>query len=49
MAVEAIIQIRHRAMLARLAHLVETEAAEAEEHRPLGQVVPEPDAGDARG
>ena len=49
-AVEALIQIRHRAMLARLAHLVESEAAEAEERRPLGQVVaPEPDAGGARG
>ncbi|MBJ6647801.1 SRPBCC family protein [Streptomyces griseoincarnatus] len=49
-AVEALIQFRHRAMLARLAHLVETEAAEAEERRPLGQIVPpEPDAGGARG
>ncbi len=49
-AVEALIQIRHRAMLARLAHLVESEAAEAEERRHLGQVVaPEPDAGGARG
>ncbi|MFD7687071.1 SRPBCC family protein [Streptomyces sp. NPDC059781] len=48
-AVEALIQIRHRAMLARLARICETDAAEAERHRPLGQVVsPAPDGGGAR-
>ncbi|MFI1422199.1 SRPBCC family protein [Streptomyces sp. NPDC020731] len=48
-AVEALIQIRHRAMLARLARICEADAAEAERHRSLGQVVPpNPDGGDAR-
>jgi hypothetical protein len=48
--VEALIQIRHRAMLARLAKICEADAAEAERHRPLGQVVsPAPDGGGARG
>ncbi|MEV8596014.1 SRPBCC family protein [Streptomyces sp. NPDC052012] len=48
-AVEALIQLRHRAMLARLAELCETEAAEEERRRPLGQVVtPGPDEGAAR-
>ncbi len=47
--VEALIQIRHRAMLARLAELCETEAGEEERRRPMGQVVaPQPDAGGAR-
>ncbi len=47
--VEALIQIRHRAMLARLATLCEDEAAEEERRRPMGQVVPpEPDEGGAR-
>ncbi|MGC3003450.1 SRPBCC family protein [Streptomyces sp. G35A] len=47
--VEALIQIRHRAMLGRLAKLCETEAAEQERGRPLGQVVsPQHDAGGAR-
>ena len=49
-AVEALIQIRHRAMLARLARICETDAAEAERRRPLGQgVAPAPDEGGARG
>lgn len=49
MAVEALIQIRHRAMLARLAKICETEVAEAERRRPLGQVVsPAPGEGGAR-
>ncbi|GAA2562393.1 MULTISPECIES: SRPBCC family protein [Streptomyces] len=49
MAVEALIQVRHRAMLARLAKLCEAEAAEEERRRPLGQVVaPGHDAGGAR-
>ncbi|CAM5261427.1 SRPBCC family protein [Streptomyces griseomycini] len=48
-AVEALIQIRHRTMLARLAKICEAEAAEEERRRPLGQVVtPEPDAGGSR-
>ncbi|GGV73065.1 SRPBCC family protein [Streptomyces griseoloalbus] len=48
-AVEALIQIRHRTMLARLAKICEREAAEEERRRPLGQVVsPEPDGGGAR-
>ncbi|MFI8092213.1 SRPBCC family protein [Streptomyces sp. NPDC086080] len=49
-AVEALIQIRHRAMLARLASLCEAEAAEEEGRRPMGQVVaPQPhDGGGAR-
>ncbi|MEU5524823.1 SRPBCC family protein [Streptomyces sp. NPDC052079] len=48
-AVEALIQIRHRAMLARLAKLCEEEAAEEERRRPVGQVVaPKPGAGGAR-
>ncbi|MFF5160205.1 SRPBCC family protein [Streptomyces sp. NPDC000348] len=48
-AVEALIQIRHRAMLARLARICETDEAEAERHRPLGQVVsPDHDGGGAR-
>ncbi|MFF8103197.1 SRPBCC family protein [Streptomyces sp. NPDC014986] len=48
-AVEALIQIRHRAMLARLARICESEAAEDERRRPLGQVVsPEPGTGGAR-
>ncbi|MEU9351317.1 SRPBCC family protein [Streptomyces griseoloalbus] len=48
-AVEALIQVRHRAMLARLAKICEREAAEEERRRPLGQVVsPKPDAGGAR-
>ncbi|MFI2376339.1 SRPBCC family protein [Streptomyces sp. NPDC018964] len=48
-AVEALIQIRHRAMLARLAKICEADAAEAEGRRPLGQVVsPVPDDGGAR-
>lgn len=43
LAVEALIQVRHRAMLARLAELCETEAVERERRRPLGQVIaPEP-------
>ncbi|MFF7856262.1 SRPBCC family protein [Streptomyces sp. NPDC007904] len=47
--VEALIQIRHRAMLGRLAKLCESEAAERERGRPLGQVVsPQHDAGGAR-
>ncbi|MDT0401577.1 MULTISPECIES: SRPBCC family protein [Streptomyces] len=47
-AVDALIQLRHRAMLARLATLCETQEAEAEHHRTLGQVVstdPAPDGG----
>ena len=49
-AVEALIQIRHRAMLARLAKICETDAAESERRRSLGQVVsPAPDGGGARG
>ncbi|MET9150550.1 SRPBCC family protein [Streptomyces griseoflavus] len=48
-AVEALIQIRHRAMLARLAELCEAEAEEAERRRPMGQVVPpHPGTGGAR-
>ncbi|KES03898.1 polyketide cyclase [Streptomyces toyocaensis] len=48
-AVEGLIQVRHRAMLARLAHICEAEAAEEERRRPMGQVVaPEPGAGGAR-
>ncbi|MGJ3562169.1 SRPBCC family protein [Streptomyces sp. INA 01156] len=48
-AVEALIQVRHRAMLARLAKLCEAEAAEEERRRPLGQVVsPKPGRGGAR-
>ncbi|WP_030866634.1 SRPBCC family protein [Streptomyces sp. NRRL S-37] len=48
-AVEALIQIRHRAMLARLAKICETDAAETERRRPLGQVVsPAPGEGGAR-
>ncbi|MFH8447891.1 SRPBCC family protein [Streptomyces fungicidicus] len=48
-AVEALIQIRHRTMLARLAKICETEAAEAEQRRPLGQVVsPHPGEGGTR-
>ncbi|MEF9901843.1 SRPBCC family protein [Streptomyces sp. P9-A2] len=43
LVVEALLQVRHRAMLARLTELCETEAAEWERRRPLGQVVaPEP-------
>jgi len=38
-AVDAFIQLRHRAMLARLAELCEEVAAEEERRRPLGQVV----------
>lgn len=49
MAVETLIQIRHRAMLARLAKVCETEAAEEERRRPLGQVVAsKPGGGAAR-
>ncbi|MFD7702061.1 SRPBCC family protein [Streptomyces caelestis] len=49
-AVEALIQIRHRTMLARLARICEADAAEAERNRSLGQVVsPAPGGGDARG
>ncbi|MBT3149571.1 SRPBCC family protein [Streptomyces sp. CHD11] len=48
-AVEALIQIRHRAMLARLAELCETDAEEEERRRPMGQVVASrSDAGGAR-
>ncbi|BFO17760.1 hypothetical protein SHKM778_41480 [Streptomyces sp. KM77-8] len=50
-AVEALIQLRHRAMLARLATLCEDREAEAEHQRPLGQVVsadPAPDGGGSR-
>jgi hypothetical protein len=48
-AVEALIQIRHRAMLARLAKICEREAAEEERRRPLGHVMSsKPDAGGAR-
>ncbi|MFD3625320.1 SRPBCC family protein [Streptomyces sp. DSM 116494] len=48
-AVEALIQIRHRAMLARLAAICETDAEEEERRRPMGQVVaPHPDGGGAR-
>ncbi|CAL9356374.1 hypothetical protein SUDANB176_00580 [Streptomyces sp. enrichment culture] len=48
-AVEALIQLRHRAMLARLAKICEAEAAEEERRRPLGQVVsPKPGAGESR-
>ncbi|WP_406728961.1 SRPBCC family protein [Streptomyces sp. GD-15H] len=39
LAVEVLIQVRHRAMLARLADLCEKEAAEWERRRSLGQVV----------
>jgi uncharacterized protein YndB with AHSA1/START domain len=47
-AVEALIQIRHRTMLARLAGICEREAAEEERRRPLGQVVSHgPGTGDA--
>lgn len=47
--VEALIQIRHRAMLARLAKICEADAAEAEGRRPLGQVVsPAPEDGGVR-
>lgn len=47
-AVEGLLQLRHRAMLARLADLCETEAAEEERRRPMGQVVaPRPDGGGA--
>lgn len=49
MAVEALLQVRHRTMLSRLAKLCEAEAAERERRRPLGHVVPtEPGAGGAR-
>ncbi|CAL9650144.1 SRPBCC family protein [Streptomyces sp. Tu 3180] len=48
-AVDVLIQLRHRAMLARLAKLCEAEAAEEERRRPLGQVVsPKPGAGGSR-
>ncbi|MFE9773244.1 SRPBCC family protein [Streptomyces sp. NPDC005931] len=47
-AVEALIQLRHRTMLARLARLCETEAAEEERRRPLGHVVAPPGEGGAR-
>ncbi|MER6408438.1 SRPBCC family protein [Streptomyces viridosporus] len=49
MAVEALLQVRHRAMLARLAKLCEAEAVEEERRRPLGRVVPPtPGGGGAR-
>ncbi|GAA4967940.1 hypothetical protein GCM10023238_39840 [Streptomyces heliomycini] len=48
-AVEALIQIRHRTMLARLAKICEADAAETERNRSLGQVVsPVPGEGGAR-
>ncbi|MFF1273224.1 SRPBCC family protein [Streptomyces marokkonensis] len=48
-AVEGLIQVRHRAMLARLARICEAEAAEEERRRPMGQVVaPDPGVGGAR-
>lgn len=38
-AVQALVPVRHRAVPARPAELCETEAAECERRRPLGQVV----------
>ncbi|MEZ3180647.1 SRPBCC family protein [Streptomyces pimonensis] len=47
--VDVLLQIRHRAMLARLAKICEADAAEAERNRSLGQVVsPPPGEADAR-
>ncbi|MBR8638544.1 SRPBCC family protein [Streptomyces tuirus] len=46
--IEALIQLRHRAMLARLARLCEHDVEEAESRRALGQVTVGSDADGAR-